>query len=119
MRHPARISLYCFSRARVRVSDRDLLQRNAVLHWTDVHAEIAADTLFVDDFKMTPAILFVTDRLMRGVFASDIAATALNAQFLVDVRLDGVVEVQMFPVDEVGHGFADKIGQPPVSLLVH
>src|SRR4051812_30218801 len=101
MRHPARIPLYCFSRAWVRLSDGELLQRDAVLDGTDVHAEVAADALFVDDFKMTPAVLFVADGLMRGVFARDIAATTLNAQFLVDVRLDGVVEIQMLPVDEI------------------
>src|SRR3954465_1854387 len=77
--HPARIPLDCLSRARVLVPDRDLLQRNAVFHGTNIHAKVAADTLLVDDFEMTPAILFIADGLMRRVLARDVAATTFDA----------------------------------------
>ena len=56
---------------------------------------------------------------MRRIFTGDVAAAALDAQILVDVRLDRIVQVQVFPVDEVRHGFPDEVGECAVSLLVH
>ena len=50
------------------------------------------------------------DRLVAGVLAGGIAAAALDAQILVDLRLGHVVEVQILPVGDVGHRPADEVG---------
>ena len=51
------------------------------------------------------------DRLVRGVLADDVAAAALDAEVLVDARLGDVVEVEVLPVGDVGHGAADEIAE--------
>ena len=53
--------------------------------------------------------LVARDRLVRGVLADDVAAAALDAEVLVDARLGDVVEVEVLPVGDVGHGAADEV----------
>ena len=57
----------------------DALHRDALLDRAHMHAQIAADTFGVHHFKMPDAIFFFHDRLVSGVFARDMAQTALDA----------------------------------------
>src|SRR5882672_4702527 len=116
---PASVTLDCSTRPWIDSPDCEFLQGDAIHHRADVNAQVAAYALLVDDLEMTLAVLLVADGLMRRVLAGDIAAAALDAQILVDVRLDRIVQVQVFPVDEVGHGLASEVGECLVSLLVH
>ncbi len=50
------------------------------------------------------------DCLVRGVFADDVATAALDAQLLVDDGFLDVVQVQVLPVRDTGHRFADQFG---------
>jgi len=47
------------------------------------------------------------------------AAAALDAGLLVDLRLRRVVQVQVLPVGDVGHGAAPEVGEAPVALVLH
>lgn len=77
--------------------------RDALVDRTDDGAQIAADAFLFHHLEMTLAVLLLHDRLMRGILAGDMAATALDAQILVDLRLDRVVEIEMLPVGQLGH----------------
>jgi len=96
--------------ARIDRPDRQRLQRDALVHRAHIHAEVAAHAFLIDHLEIALAVALFADRLVRGVFTRDVAATALDAERLIDVRLDGVVEIQMFPVDEFRYGLADEIG---------
>jgi len=54
-------------------------QRDAILHWADQHAEIAADAFGVVDDELARAVDHREDRLMRSILADDMAAPALDA----------------------------------------
>src|SRR5882724_12243763 len=69
---PASVSLDRPPRARVDRPDREFFQGDAILHRADVHAQVAAHALLVDNLEMTPAVLLVADGLMRRVFTGDV-----------------------------------------------
>ena len=71
------------------------------------------------DFEMALAVLFLRDRLMRGVLAGDVAKAALDAFVLVDARLDVVVEIQELPVGDVADRAAAEVVDARVALAVH
>src|SRR6185436_2957611 len=81
---------------------------DATLDRTHAHAQVAAHALGVDDLEMPLAVLRRADGLVRSVLAGDVAAAALDAQVLVDVRLVDVVEVQVLPVGDARHGLAHQ-----------
>ena len=82
---------------------------DAVLHRADGDAQIAAHALGVDHLEVALAVHHRGDGLVRGVLADDVAAAALDAEVLVDLRLGDVVEVQELPVGDVRHGAADEL----------
>ena len=59
------------------------------------------------------------DRLVRGVFAGDVAAPARDALVLVDHRLADRVEVQVLPVGDRLQRPALEIGRGRETLVVH
>ena len=97
---------------------RQPLHRDAVLHRADVDAEVARHAFRVVHLEMRLAV-FSEDRLMGRVLAGGIAAPALDAGVLVDLRLGDVVEVQVLPVRDIRHRAARKSSIRGVSLLVH
>ena len=54
----------------------------------DERAEIAADAFGVVDDEAPLPVDMGEDRLVRGVLADDVAASALDAEILVDFGLD-------------------------------
>src|SRR5262249_47534662 len=78
------------------------LHGDAVLDRAHADAQVATHALCVDHFEVARAVLRRGDGLVRGVLAGDVAAAALDAQVLVDVRLVDVVEVQVLPVGDAG-----------------
>ena len=65
----------------------------------------------VDHLEIALAVLGRGDRLVRGVLADDVAAAAVDAEVLVDARLGDVVEIEVLPVADIGHGAADEIAE--------
>ena len=55
---------------------------------------------------------------MRTVFASDVAKVALNAVLDIHVRFDVVVEIEMPPVSNAVHRFADDVVNRGETFLV-
>src|SRR6185437_2552234 len=106
---------------------RDLDHADTACHRASIHAEIAADTLLVDHLVAPLAVgLEGGDRLVRGIFAGDMAEAALDAGVLVDAGHDLVVEIEMLPVGHVGQRAADDGVEPivaprvePVAEAVH
>ena len=56
---------------------------------------------------------------MRSILAGDVAAAALDAEILIDLRLGDVVEVEELPVGDIRHGHAAKVLDGFEALLVH
>ncbi len=79
--------------ALVEAAGRQLFHGDAIFDRADADAEIAADAFLIHHLEMPDPVDHVGDRLMRGIFAGDVAATAFDAGVLVDLRLGDVVEV--------------------------
>ena len=92
---------------------------DAIFHRADRDAEIAADAFLVDHLELAHPVDHVGDCLMRGVLAGDVAAAALDAEVLVDLRLGDVVEVEVAPVGDIGHRAAGEVRYPLVAGLAH
>ena len=70
MLRPIAIPFHRLMRARIDRPDRQRLQRDALVHRTDIHAQIAAHAFFIDHLEMTLAVFrCIRDRLMRRVLA--------------------------------------------------
>src|SRR5688572_32321150 len=91
---------------------------DAAFHRTDADAQVAAHTLGVDHLEVPRAVYRGRDGLVRGVFAGDVAAPALDAQILVDPGLVDVIEVEVLPVGHARHGPADQFTHRRETLLV-
>ena len=84
---------------------------DAILHRAGDLAQVAAHALLVDHFIPVRAVrlLEAGHRLVRGVFAGDVAATATDAGLLVDFRNHLLVDIQVLPVRGVAHRSAGKL----------
>src|SRR6516165_2155181 len=103
MRRPIGIGLaYRLPRSRVGAL-RHRHHRDAILDRTYADTKIAADAFVVLDLKPSYAVDHRRDRLMRGVFAGDMAPATFDAELLIDVRLGHVIEVQKLPIGDVWH----------------
>jgi hypothetical protein len=96
--------------ARARIDSRGhMFHRDATVNRADAGAKIAADALFIDDLESALAIDGLRDCLVRCVFADNMTATALDAEILIDHGLLDIVQVQVLPVGNARHGFADQV----------
>ena len=93
------------------------LHGDAVLNRADIDAKIAADAFFLDHFEMPPTIQHGGDRLMRRVLAGNMAASALDARILVDLRLGNIVEIEILPVGHIGDRAPDHVIECLVTLF--
>ena len=100
-------------------ADGQPLHGDAIVHRADVDAQVAGDAFVIHHLEVALAVLFLEDRLVRGVLAGGIAAAALDAEVLVDMGLGHVVQVEVLPVGDVGHGPAAEVLDRGVALLVH
>ena len=71
----------------VDLARRERAQGDALVDRAHRHAQVAADAFLVLDLEVALAVAARRDRLVRGVFAGDVAAAALDALALVDHRL--------------------------------
>ena len=85
-------------------------QGDAVGHRADGDAQVAAHAFVFFHRKVALAVFAAGNGLVRGVFAGDVAAPALDATVLVDDGLADVVEVEVAPVAYAGNGLADDVG---------
>src|SRR5258708_326373 len=100
---------------------RDLGHRDAALDPAHQRAEVAAHARLVDDLDGVAAVAarVLADGLVRAVLAGGVAQLALDALLVVDLRHGEVVEVEVFPLLDVGDGLAGEVGDPLVVVLVH
>ena len=84
-------------------------QRQAILHRADGDTEVAADTLLLVNLVTPFTVVTCVNSLMRRILTNDMATTALDTQILIDLRLHGVVEIQMLPICEGRNGLPHKI----------
>src|SRR5688572_15368387 len=91
---------------------------DAAFHRTDADAQVAAHTLGVDHLEVPRAVYRGRDGLVRGVFAGDVAAPALDAQVLVDPGLVHVIEIQVLPIGDAGHRLAHQFAHRGKALVV-
>ncbi len=104
-----------------------ILRRYAVLFHGDAigdgaHelAEVAAYAfLFFDGVGVVGLAVFEGNGLVGGVFAGNVAETAVDALALVDVGDVVVVDVEVFPMGEGGHALANEIGGGGETFFVH
>ncbi len=90
---------------------------DAAIHRADMGAQVAADAFRVDHLIAARAIDAQRgDRLVGGVLAGDVAQAAFDAEILVDPRQRFEVEVEVVPMDVVGHGAAVEILDAAHSL---
>ena len=83
-------------------------------------AKVAAYALFFFDGVCVVRVAFGdADGLVRCVFAGNVTKPAVNAFVLVDVGNVVVVDVEVFPMGECGHAFADEIINGLKSFFVH
>ena len=105
----------------------DVLRRYAVLFHGDAigdgaHelAEVAAYAfLFFDGVGVVGLTICEGNALVARVFAGNVAETAVDALALVDVGDVVVVDVEVFPMGEGGHAFANEIGGGGETFFVH
>ena len=83
-------------------------------------AEVAAHALFFfNGVGIVRLAVFEGDGLVGGVFAGNVAETAVDALVLVDVGDVVVVDVEVFPMGEGGHALANEIGGGGETFFVH
>ena len=83
-------------------------------------AEVAAYALFFfDGVGVVGLAIFEGNGLVAGVFAGNVAETAVDALVLVDVGDVVVVDVEVFPMGEGGHALANEIGGGGETFFVH
>ena len=97
---------------------RNLLHANAAVHRAHADAEITADAFLVDDLKFSLAIYRIGDGLVCRILADYMAATALDAQILIDEGLLDVIEIQILPVRHAGNGLAHEVGYGTHAFVV-
>ena len=105
----------------------DILRRNTMLFHGDAigdgaHelAEVAAYALFFfDGVGVVGLAILEGNGLVGGVFAGNVAETAVDALVLVDVGDVVVVDVEVFPMGEGGHALANEIGGGGETFFVH
>src|SRR5712692_9604341 len=100
---------------------RHLPHCDAPLYGTDLRAEVAPDARFVDDLDHRPAVAtgVAPDRLMRPVLARRPAQLAVDALRLIDLGDEMIVEIEVFPLDDVGERTAAHVRERPMPPLVH
>ena len=83
-------------------------------------AKVAAYALFFfDGVGVVGLAIFEGNGLVAGVFAGNVAETAVDALVLVDVGDVVVVDVEVFPMGEGGNALANKIGGGGETFFVH
>ena len=83
-------------------------------------AEVAAYALFFfNGVGVIGFAIFEGNGLVGGVFAGNVAETAVDALVLVDVGDVVVVDVEVFPMGEGGHALANEIGGGGETFFVH
>ena len=85
-------------------------QGQAVLHRTNGHAKVTADTFLLVDFVATLPVIAGIDGLMRSVLTDYMATAAFDAQILINLRLHGVIEIEVLPVRQGRNRASDRIG---------
>ena len=93
---------------------------NAIVYRANQFAQITAYAflLFYGVGIVGLAILQV-DGLVRSVFTGDITQAAMNAFVLVDFCDVVVVDVEVFPMGDLLHGFTDEVVQCVESFFIH
>ena len=105
----------------------DILRSYAVLFHGDAigdraHelAEVTAYAFFFfDGVGVVGLAIFEGDALVARVFAGNVAETAVDALVLVDVGDVVVVDIEVFPMRECGHAFADEIVNGGEAFFIH
>ena len=83
-------------------------------------AKVAAHTFFFFNCISVIWIAFCNaDGLVRCVFAGNVTKPAVNAFILVDVGNVVVVDIEVFPMGECRHAFADEIVDGFKSFFIH
>ena len=59
------------------------------------------------------------DALVGAVFACDVAELAADAEIVIDVGDDFVIEIKIAPVLHIGHGAAAEILNGAIAVIVH
>ena len=93
---------------------------DAIFNGTDEGAEITSHTFrLFDGISVVGLPVAEVNGLMGGVFAGDIAESAMNALALVNICNDVVVDVQIFPISQGRQRGSDEIAGAFISLLIH
>ena len=97
-----------------------LLHGDAIGDGAHELAEVAAYALFFfDGVGVVGLAVLEGNGLVGGVFAGNVAETAVDALVLVDVGDVVVVDVEVFPMGEGGHALANEIGGGGETFFVH
>ena len=97
-----------------------LYHGDAIGNGTHELAKVAAYALFFFYCIGVVRVAFGdADGLVRCVFAGDVTKPAVNAFVLVDVGNVVIVDVEVFPMRECGHAFADEIVNGLESFFIH
>jgi len=94
---------------------------DTVLHRAGDLAQVAAHAFIVDYFVTVCAVslLQTGNRLVRGVFTGNMAASATNTGVLVDLGDNLIIDIQIFPVSGIAYSTAGEIIQAGIALTVH
>src|SRR5712692_3803213 len=114
--------------AQQREARLDLLHDDASLDRANQGAEVAPDALLLDDARHVDALavdigLAVAgfrvrrDALVRAVLTGDVAELASDAEVGANLRDDLVVEVEIAPVHDVGHGAPAEVLDGAVAVV--
>ena len=93
---------------------------NAIGNRAHELTEVAAYALFFfDGVGIVGLAVLEGNGLVAGVFAGNVAETAVDALVLVYFGDVVVVDVEVFPMGEGGHALANKIGGGGETFFVH
>ena len=97
MRRPVRVNgTHRFAGSQIDFAGQQVSQGDALGHWAHQNAQVAAHAFVFFDFEMALTVFGGGDGLVRGVFAGNVTATALNARILVDDGFGDVVDAGAF-----------------------
>lgn len=96
---------------------RQLFHGYATINRANADTQVTANAFRVDDLEAARAIDKIGDGLMRRVFTDNVAASALNAEVLVDDSLLDMVEIEMLPVSDARDSFANELLQADVLVI--
>ena len=94
-------------------------QGQAVLYWANGYTKIAANAFLLIDFVASLSIIPGINSLMRRVLTNDMTTTTFNAQILINLRLDGVIKIEVLPVCQGRNRTPDGIADRGKTFLLH